>query len=114
MWPDQKLNLSEAAAARDEAEVLRLIGQGQDPNMPHDIRAGLLFDHTTRLTPLEAAVMSQRSSMVERLLANGAVMDAELWNRLRCLAGGYEMPRFLDQHRPAGVVMRCEGLDTLR
>lgn len=110
MWPDHRLNLSEAAAASDEAEVVRLIGHGEDPNIRRDIRPGLLFDHAVRLTPLEAAVVSQRTVMVERLLGNGALMDAVTWNQLRCLADGYEMPPFLDRRRPAGAVMRCEAV----
>jgi hypothetical protein len=110
MWRHQELNLSEAAAARDEAEVVRLIGHGEDPNTPRDIRPGLLFGYATRLTPLEAAVASQRAEMVERLLANGALMDAALWNRLRCAARGNEVPVALERHRPPGAMMRCDGV----
>ena len=110
IWPDQHLNVSEAAAARDEAEVLRLIAHGEDPNIPRDVRPGLLVDRVVRVTPLEAAVLSQRGVMVERLLANGAVIDDTAWNRLRCLAEGNEAAHVLDRHRPAGAVMRCDGV----
>ena len=113
MWPDDGLNLSEAAATSDEADVVRLIERGEDPNIRRDIRPGVLFDRAVRLTPLEAAVVSQRTVMVERLLANGAVMDAAVWSQLRCLAGGNEMPPFLDRRRPAGAVATCEGLSVL-
>jgi hypothetical protein len=108
MWPDDRLNLSEAAAARDEAEVTWLIGYGEDPNVARSVRAGLLFDHAVELTPLEAAVVSQRTIMVERLLHNGVVMDARVWSRVRCLAGGSEMPSFLDRRRPPGAEARCD------
>jgi hypothetical protein len=108
MWPDDKLNLSEASAAKDEAEVMRLIGYGEDPNVVRDVRAGLLTDHAVQLTALEAAVVSQRTEMVERLLQNGAVMDARVWSRVRCMAGGNEMPSYLDARRPAGAEARCE------
>ena len=40
--------------------------------------------------------------MVRVLLANGAAIDAPLWNRLRCLAEGQEMQALLDQWQPAG------------
>ena len=110
MWPHHPLNLSEAAAVRDEAEVVRLIGYGEDPNVRRDIRPGVLFNYAVRLTPLEAAVASRRAQMVERLLANGALMDADLWNSLRCLARGHEVPHVLDRHRPEGAGLRCEGI----
>jgi|SRR2546422_2874629 hypothetical protein len=110
MWPRYDLNLSEAAGVRDQAEVVRLIGLGEDPNGRRDIRPGLLFHVSVRLTPLEAAVASQRAEMVERLLANGALMDAVVWNRLRCLSRGREVPLVLERHRPPGGVMRCEGV----
>src|SRR5712691_5971156 len=110
MWPRYDLNLSEAASVRDEAEVVRLIGSGEDPNGRRDIRPGVLFDYAVRLTPLEAAVASQRAEMVEQLLANGALMDAVVWNRLKCLSRGSEVPLVLEQHRPPGGVMRCEGV----
>ena len=110
MWRHQDLNLSESAAVRDEAEVVRLIENGEDPNRPRDIRPGVLFDYAVRLTPLEAAVASQRAEMVERLLANGALMDAAVWNRLRCAARGNEVPVALERHRPAGAVTRCDGI----
>jgi|SRR5215510_6417480 len=111
MWPHRELNLSEAAAVRDEAEVVRLIEYGEDPNGRREIRPGLLFDSVVRLSPLEAAVASQRAEMIELLLANGALMDAALWNRLRCLARGHEVPLALERHRPAGAIMRCEGIE---
>jgi hypothetical protein len=44
MWPDVAVNLSEAAATRNEAEVVRLIGAGENPNESREVRAGLLFD----------------------------------------------------------------------
>jgi hypothetical protein len=94
---------------RDEAEVVRLIEQGHDPDARYDIRPGLIFTYATRLTPLEAAVATDDPQMV-RLLAKGAVMDAALWTYLRCIAEGDEVPPTLDQYRPAGTLLRCDGV----
>lgn len=110
MWPHQPVNLAEAAGVRDEAEVVRLIEQGGDPNIRYAISPGLIFDYPTRLTPLEAAVANHDPSMVTRLLAKGAVMDAALWTYLRCIADGEEVPRVLDEHRPEGAVLQCDGV----
>lgn len=110
MWPHQQWNLSEAAAVRDTAEVARLIQFAEDPNIPRDIRAGLLSDHPVRLTPLEAAVAVDDGNMVLLLLRSGAVLDAAVWNRLQCLAEGDEVRRVLDEQGPPDAQRRCEGL----
>lgn len=110
MWPHQQWNLSEAAAVRDTAEVARLIQFAEDPNIPREIRAGLLSDDPVRLTPLEAAVAINDGNMVLLLLRSGAVLDAETWNRLRCVADGDEVRRVLDQQAPANAERRCEGV----
>jgi hypothetical protein len=110
MWRHEDLNLSEAAGARDEAEAVRLIGYGEDPNARRELRAGILFDRPVRLTPLEAAVARRDSSMIVRLLSAGALMDAETWNRLRCLSEGDEVPPVLDARRPADAVLHCDGV----
>ena len=83
MWPHELGNLSEAAAVRDVAEIVRLIEYGENPNVARNIRAGLLREMAVRLRPLEAAVASQDPYIVRVLLANGAAVDALLWNRVR-------------------------------
>lgn len=109
LWP-QPTNLAEAAAVRDEGEVVSLIQQGYDPNVRYAIRQGWLFDLPSRLTPLEAAVASDDGTMVGRLLANGAFIDGVLWTHLRCIAEGDEVPPTLDRYRPAGALLRCDGV----
>lgn len=110
MWPHQPTNLAEAAGVRDEAEVVSLIQQGYDPNVRYAVRPGVIFDVPSRLTPLEAAVAADDVPMVDRLLANGASMDAALWTYLRCIAEGDEVPPTLDRYRPAGALLRCDGV----
>ena len=59
MWPHEQANLSEAAAIRDVAEIVRLIERGDNPNAARNIRAGLLREMAVRLTPVQAAVASK-------------------------------------------------------
>jgi hypothetical protein len=108
LWLDAGLNLSEAAAARDVGEIVRLIENSADPNAAYELRPGFVAEDVARLTPLEAAVASKDAETARILLVNGAVMGAETWNRLRCSAEGDEMTRFLDQHRPDGAVLQCD------
>lgn len=110
MWPDESLNLGEATGVRDEAEVARLIEDGHDLNVRYAIRPGLMFDYPTRLTPLEVAVAANDAQMVRRLLTSGAVMDAALWTYLRCIADGDRVIPTLDEYRPSGALLRCDGV----
>jgi hypothetical protein len=103
MWPHADLTLAEAAGAREEAEVIRLIEQGQDPDARYPVREGLVLERPARLTPLEAAVMNDDEAIARQLLARGAAPDATSWVVLRCLAAG--SPRVapvLDAYRPSG------------
>jgi hypothetical protein len=110
MWPHQSYNLAEAAGVRDQAEVARLIEDGADPNARYPVTPGFIFDAPTRLTPLEAAVAADDALMLGRLLAEGARLDAALWAYLRCIAGGDEVPPLLEQHRPPGAELQCDGV----
>jgi hypothetical protein len=107
LWPDQHLNLSEAAAMRDDAEVVRWIEQGEDPNIKREIRGGLLFDDSVVLTPLEAAVEAGNATTVTVLLRAGALLDTEAWKRLRCDTERTDVAAALDAHRPVGVALGC-------
>ena len=110
IWPDHDLTLSEAVAAEDDAEIEQLIGYGADPNAAYDIRAGLLFDRPARLTPLETAVVSDRTELIERLVHHGVVIDAVVWNRVACLADDDAISAVLDQYRPADAQRHCEAV----
>jgi hypothetical protein len=96
---------------RGEAEVTRLIEQGQDPNARYPVRAGLVLERPARLTPLEGAVMDDEA-ITRQLLARGSVPDATSWVVLRCLAA--DSPRVapvLDANRPS-TCPDCPGVKT--
>jgi hypothetical protein len=109
LWQQPELNLSEAAAVRDSAEIVRLIEEhSEDPNAVREVRPGLLADQAIRVTPLEAAVAAKDVEIARVLLVNGATMDADVWNHLRCSADGDEMTEFLDRRRPPDSILRCD------
>lgn len=110
--PPEPVNLSEAAATSDEAEVVRLIEFGEDPNVARDIRPGLLSAETVRLTPLEAAVEAGDPNVVNHLFNRGVLLDANLWTRVRCRADNPEITALLDQRRPSQLELRCDGTNT--
>jgi hypothetical protein len=86
LWPPDEVTLSEAAATRNNAEALRLIERGADPNQPSPVREGLLTaGYAVTIKPIEAAVAAQRADSVRLLLANGVAVDQEELRVLRCL-----------------------------
>ena len=86
LWPPDDVTLSEAAATRNNAEAVRLIDSGADPNQPSRVREGLLTSgYPVTIKPIEAAVGAQRADSLQTLLANGAAVDQEELGVLRCL-----------------------------
>jgi hypothetical protein len=114
MWKTQPLNMSEAAALRDAATVFRLVRAGESPRERRHIRAGLLFERSVRLTPLEAAIAAGRPEMVELLLGEGARVSRAEWIRARCLAASVrdaETERVLDSYKPAHTPEADQNVD---
>lgn len=73
-WPVHDLTLSEAAAVRDGAEVLRLIEMGHDPNRRWPVREDIIDGERHDITPLEAAILIRRLQVVEILVRNGVTL----------------------------------------
>ena len=115
LWQVEPLTLPEAAALHDSGEVVRLIDLGEDPNAAGPVRPDLLRNDAQVVTPLEAAVGARRADIVELLLENGAVMDAEMWTRLMCFAAvvdAGEVRDLLQPRRPAGASDACDAVQT--
>lgn len=107
------LTLPEAAALRDQAEVLRLIGRGADPNAAASIRRGMLRGNEVRMTPLEAAVEARHLEVVQLLVRHGADVDAANVPVLLCLARSVraaEIVAFLERQQPSHGPPRCEDV----
>jgi hypothetical protein len=85
LWPPDDVTLAEAVATRNNAEALRLIAVGSDPNSPSRVRDGLLTNgYDVVVTPVEAAVGAARADSLRMLLAAGARIDARERLVLRC------------------------------
>lgn len=80
------VTLSEAVALRVPAEVVKLIRAGADPAAPARVRGGIIREHPSMLTPLEAAVVTRRPELVRLLVQEGAVLDDTNYLVLSCLA----------------------------
>jgi hypothetical protein len=104
-WTQQPVNMSEAAALRDAATVVKLIRHGADPRQPYPVRAGALFDRAVTITPLEAAVAARRAEVVDVILS-ARPLDAAGWTSAACLAGSVpdeDIREVVAAHRPEGA-----------
>jgi hypothetical protein len=115
LWRVEPLTLAEAAALRDNGEVVRLIDAGEDPNQASTVRAEFLQNAPLTVTPLEAAVGADRVDIMEVLLDHGAELDAATWTRLMCFATAIEADEsraFLEPRRPDGAALACDHVKT--
>jgi len=79
-------SVAEAAGNRDVAEVVVLSATTGDMNRAEPVRIPLRLHQPGMLTPLEAAVVSERAYMISLVRERGARLDAETVHRLRCIA----------------------------
>ncbi len=108
------MTLSEAAALHDNGEVARLIGLGEDVNGTSLVRSGILANHSLVLTPIEAAVASERADMVEVLLERGARVDEAMWMRLMCFSASVEAEDVLALLEPLRSDASVENCDLVQ
>jgi hypothetical protein len=78
-------NLSEAAGNRDVADTV-VMSQSADVNERELARIPLRLREPALLTPLEAAVISERAYMIRLVRELGARLDARDLRTLRCIA----------------------------
>lgn len=112
-WRVEPVNLSEAAALRDQATVVELIRRGEDPYRQREVRADLLFNDRAELTAFEAAIASGRAEVVEVMLWSARRPAPGEWNRLRCLSQLQEtddIDEVLDRFKPESAVLECSGI----
>ena len=79
-------SIAEAAGNRDVADVVLRAGRGEDINASALVRIPLRLHDAAALTPLEAAVISERAYMIRLVRDGGARLDAEELRTLRCIA----------------------------
>jgi len=109
LWRTEPLNLSEAAALRDNGEVARLLAAGADPRAARSVRGGFLYEYEARLTPAEAAILSDRPELLQLLLDFGLSFDRDEWTRAWCTAAGTETKAVLERVRPPDAVAGCSS-----
>jgi len=78
-------NAAEAAGNRDVADVV-VMSATTDMNRPAAARVPLRLHETAVVTPLEAAVVSERAYMIRLVRDRGAKLDAQQLRTLRCIA----------------------------
>ncbi|HEY6361640.1 MAG TPA: hypothetical protein VIX63_11080, partial [Vicinamibacterales bacterium] len=86
LWSDRPINVSEAAAMRDRATMIRLIDEGSDPTKAYPVPPGIVSARLRYLTPLEAAIAARRSEVVDLLLWRMEVREDSVLARAWCLA----------------------------
>jgi hypothetical protein len=114
LWRVESVNVSEAAAQRDRATVVRLIARGEDPYARHQIRADLLFNDAISLSPLEAGIAARRAEIVDVILFSARTPpEPATWTYLKCLAeleGDKDVTATLDRYRPESATQTCDGV----
>jgi hypothetical protein len=107
------MTLTEATAVASHADVARLLQGGADPNAPARLRAHLVRNNETTITPLEAATGAIRTGPVQMLVDHGAKIDETNYAVLWCAArarNNEDMIRFLESQRPYKAVIDCHAV----
>jgi hypothetical protein len=113
LWRVEPVNLSEAAALREQATVVQLIRRGEDPYARREVRADLLFNDRAELTPIEAAIAAGRTEIVEIILWAAPRPEPAVWVRARCISqleGAENINAILDKYRPESAIVNCDGV----
>ena len=100
-------NVAEAAGMGAASEVLRLLGNGEDPNRVLPIRGEIISSSVRQASALEAAIWSRRRELVELLDRRGAIVDAPTRQHLACLAADLDARDIVD-FLSAGRSPSCE------
>ncbi|MGE0392008.1 MAG: hypothetical protein AB7I25_01935 [Vicinamibacterales bacterium] len=82
----ERMTLPEAAALESDADVVRLLRAGADPNRAERVRRTRIRAVNAAMTPLEAAMTSRHVSVMAYLVAGGARLGTAQMPVLWCLA----------------------------
>ena len=110
------MTLSEATAIASYADAARLLRSGVDPNAPSRLRAGIVRNRESTMTPLEAATGAIRTGPVQMLVEHGAMIDSRNYSVLWCGAAARrnnDMLRFLESRRPNQPAIDCATVRAL-
>jgi hypothetical protein len=105
------MTLPEASAVASHADAERLLRRGADPNAPARLRAHLVRNNDTTMTPLEAATGAIRTGPVQMLVDHGAKIDEINYPVLWCAArarNNQDMIRFLESRDRYQSAVDCD------
>ena len=111
LWPDERLTLSEAVAARDLGALNELVGKGADFEQSYRVRGGYLWEQDKMLTPFEVALAASREDVIEWLRARGIEPAPGARPRLACLAVITNKPAVASAWDPSASAQTCEGIE---
>jgi len=94
-------NVAEAAGNRDVADVV-VMAPSSDMNRPMPARIPLRMRNEALLTPLEAAVISERAYMIRLVRDHGARLGPDQLRTLRCIA---------EARKDRGTIAYLAGMD---
>ena len=103
------MTLSEAAALGSNADIVRLLRAGADPNTPGRVRLGVLREVDQRMTPLEAGaagLIGDRIRVMQLLVEGGAALDDRSYPVVWCLAvlrENRDTLSLLEEYRPGAT-----------
>ncbi len=115
-WQVDPVNISEAAALRDRATVVRMMANGESPYVRHEIRKDLVFNNSVELTAIEAGIATHRSEVVDIILFSARTPpDDATWAHLRCLAqleSDEDVTEVMNRYRPEPAAAPvCDGVE---
>jgi len=94
-------NVAEAAGLGAASDVLRMLGNGEDPNRVMPVRGEIISSSVKQATALEAAIWSRRLELLELLDRRGAIVDMQSRRHLACLASdlsALDIAEYLSRH----------------
>jgi hypothetical protein len=108
-------NVAEAAGMGAASDVLRMLGNGEDPNRVMPVRGEIISSSVKQATALEAAIWSRRLELLELLDRRGAIVDMQTRRHLACLASDLsatDIAEYLSRHASPDCV-RGHELDVV-
>ena len=111
VWPAWQISLSQAVIMSDQAEVIRQLEAGVDPNGRYEVGEVLRPGERYLITPLEAAVLTREVVLIELVVRRGAIIDERNDQTLQCFArssGSQAILEYLIAR--GGKVAPCDGV----
>ena len=95
-------NVAEAAGMAMDAELLRMLRDGQDPTAPLPVGPHVISPEFAYVTALEAAAWSRRAQTVQLLEREGFIAAGETRRHVACIATGIGATEIVEYLFPDG------------